>query len=78
MSDVLLIEPISMHEISSRFPLTFEHSADKISDVKSSLLLRPNGKPVFIKPRKIPYAIRSAVNAELEKDGIIKPAEEND
>ncbi|XP_018360496.1 PREDICTED: uncharacterized protein K02A2.6-like [Trachymyrmex cornetzi] len=49
--------------------------------MKCSLQLRHNSKPVFIKPREIPYAIRKDVELELEelqRDEIITPIEKSD
>lgn len=72
---------MDIDEIMDRFPLIFQQSVGKIPGVKCSLQLRQKAKPVFIKPRDIPFAIRDAVEAELqdlEKDGIITPVEKSD
>lgn len=45
-----------------------------IPDVKVSLKFRENAKPVFIRERKVPYALKAKIEEELdalERDGII-------
>ncbi len=81
MSDVFHIEPICLDELVRRFPIAFEQSVGVIPGWKGSLSLRQNSRPVFFKPREIPYAIRSGVEAELEelvKDNIITFVEKSD
>jgi len=54
------IQAIIINDLAKQFPKIFEQSVSKIPDIKCSLQLRHNSKPVFIKPREIPYAIRKS------------------
>ena len=79
--DLFVVEPISVNELVRRFSSTFEQTVGKIPNIKGSHTLRPNSRPVFCKPREIPYAIRDGVEEELNdlvKDGILSFVEKSD
>jgi len=79
--EVGAIQVETIDELAKQFPRVFEQSVCKIPGIKCSLQLRQNSKPMFIKPREIPYAIREGVELELEelqKNGIITPVERSD
>jgi hypothetical protein len=68
------IEP-SLQDILNEFKDVFEPKVGSIPEYHTSLLMKPDTKPVFIKPRRVPYALMDAVNNELdvlEKEGIIE------
>ncbi|XP_055910432.1 uncharacterized protein K02A2.6-like [Eupeodes corollae] len=71
----------SVDQFVKLFPKIFEQSVGKIPGVKCSLQLRSNARPVFIKARTIPFAIRDKVERELsmlEKDNIITAIDKSD
>lgn len=52
----------------------FDTNLGEIPKVRGHLTLKENTQPIFIKPRRIPYALRAKVDEEidrLEKQGII-------
>ncbi|XP_067636959.1 uncharacterized protein K02A2.6 isoform X1 [Eurosta solidaginis] len=64
----------SISEIEQQFSEIFEERVGCISDLVCSLKLRQGAKPVFLKERPVPFAIREKVERELdnlERDGII-------
>ena len=67
--------------IDKEYEDIFKQEVGCIPKFVSSLRLRENSKPVFIKPREIPYALREKVETELdslEKDGIIEKVDHSD
>ena len=53
----------------------FSEKLGTISPFKATLQLRPEASPIFRKPRSVPYALKQAVETELDRleaDGIIK------
>lgn len=66
---------ILKQKLTNEFSETFVEKVGTIPNFKASLILREGTKPIFIKPRPIPFAIREKVEEELkrlEKDGIIE------
>ncbi|XP_044731858.1 uncharacterized protein K02A2.6-like [Chrysoperla carnea] len=62
-------------DILSRYSNVFEARIGRIPNVVCSLKIQENAKPIYIKPRPIPYALIDQVNDELdslEKQGIIE------
>ncbi|KAL1447951.1 hypothetical protein WDU94_000597 [Cyamophila willieti] len=71
----------TVEDYEKLFPSVFEQRVGKIPGVKCSLQLRENARPVFVKARSIPHAIKEEVEkelAQLEKDGIITPVDKSD
>ena len=68
-------------DIVNQFPAVFEQKVGKIPDFTCSLKLRENSKPVFLKAREVPFALRDKVNEELrmlERDDIIRKVDCSD
>ncbi|XP_017492861.1 PREDICTED: uncharacterized protein LOC108380966 [Rhagoletis zephyria] len=64
----------SISEIEQQFSEIFEERVGSIPDLVCSLKLRQGAKPVFLKERQVPFALREKVEHELdnlERDGII-------
>ena len=59
----------------------FEKGIGKLKGPSAKFQLKPDAKPIFIKARKVPFALPDKVNNELkrlEKDGIISPVKISD
>lgn len=57
--------PTQLKGILDSHSNVFEDSMGKIEGVQARLPLKPNAQPVFIKARRIPFAIKEAVEKEL-------------
>jgi len=63
-----------VNDIINRFSDIFEPKVGRIPNFTCSLKLREHSKPVFLKAREVPFALRDKVDTELqvlERDGII-------
>lgn len=70
-----------VQQIENDFAPIFEQSIGVLPDKVCSLQLRPNSKPVVLKPRPLPFAIRESVELELHKlttAGVITKIENSD
>ncbi|XP_047987904.1 uncharacterized protein K02A2.6-like [Leguminivora glycinivorella] len=59
----------------------FNSNLGEIPNVRGHLTLKDDARPIFIKPRRIPYALRAKVDDEierLEKQGIITKIDHSD
>ncbi|XP_053698952.1 uncharacterized protein K02A2.6-like [Sabethes cyaneus] len=77
---IALRTPVSVevNDLIRRFPKVFETSVGLIRGIHASLNLKPNNKPIFLKARSIPFAIRDTVEREIEnmvKNGILVKVE---
>ncbi|XP_075154322.1 uncharacterized protein K02A2.6 isoform X1 [Haematobia irritans] len=64
----------SIDKIMEKFSDIFEERVGCIPDAVCSLKLQEGAKPVFVRERQVPFALREKVEAELdslERDGII-------
>lgn len=71
ISSVSAIDPVP--DIIKTFSDIFEPKVGCIPNLTCSLKLRAKAKPVFLKEREVPYALREKVEkelAELERDGL--------
>lgn len=62
-------------------PTVFSSNLGEIPNYRGHLTLKENCQPIFIKPRRIPYALRTKVDNEidrLEKQGIITKIDHSD
>ncbi|XP_055914254.1 uncharacterized protein K02A2.6-like [Eupeodes corollae] len=69
---------VQMEKLKQKYFSVFENSMGIINNVQARIPLRAVAKPVFIKARKMPFALRDAVEKEfyeLEKNGIIEKFE---
>ena len=69
-----------MDAISKLGLVTLNVDAIRIATKTASIDLRPDAKPKFMKPRKLPYALEAPVQRELKRlqdDGIIESIESN-
>ncbi|XP_062704544.1 uncharacterized protein K02A2.6-like [Aedes albopictus] len=53
-------------DLIESFPRVFDSSVGTIRGVNATLHLKPNSKPVFMKARTIPFAIRDTVEREIK------------
>ena len=71
----------SLQDLKSQYQDIFSDQLGTAQGVKARLHLRENVKPIFHKARSVPYALRPAVEKELQRmqdQGIIKPVEISD
>ena len=64
--------------LQSKYADIFKQELGTVKGVKATLHMRPNVKPVFCKARPVPFALRPAVEKELQRmqlEGIIIPVE---
>ena len=67
-----------MKELQSKYANIFKPELGSAKGTKVKLHLRKNFKPVFCKARSVPFALRPAIERELERmqsEGIIMPVE---
>lgn len=67
--------------ITSEFKEVFEEKIGNIPEIKAEYKLREDAKPIYIKPRPVPYAIKMLLEEEiqrLEKNGIFEKVNESD
>ncbi|CAI6354211.1 unnamed protein product [Macrosiphum euphorbiae] len=65
-------------ELITKFPEVFTDKLGTYNKNKCKLYLKENFKPIFFKPRSLPYKIKDQVGAELDrlvKEGILTPVE---
>lgn len=65
-------------DLIESFPRVFDSSVGTIKGVKAALHFKPNSKPVFMKARTIPFAIRDIVEREINNmvdSGVLKKVE---
>ena len=51
----------------SRHQSVFKDELGTMQGVKAKLLVRPESKPKFFKPRQVPYALKGAIEQELDR-----------
>lgn len=64
-----------IEQLKQKYSTVFEKSMGKIEGVQARVRLQPDAEPVFVKARKLPFALRDAVEEELdelERNGIIR------
>ncbi|XP_037931379.1 uncharacterized protein K02A2.6-like [Teleopsis dalmanni] len=70
-----------INDIRQKFPEVFTQKIGCVPNIELNLRLRENAKPVFMKAREIPYALKEKVDQELEmleKEGIISKIDASD
>ena len=75
-SSVNRVAPESFEELCNRYPEVFQPTLGKVTGIKAKLHVMTGAIPRFCKPRSVPYALRDAVEAQLNKmeaDGVITP-----
>ncbi|XP_054280986.1 uncharacterized protein K02A2.6-like [Macrosteles quadrilineatus] len=67
--------------IKQRFSSVFEQCIGKTPNFTCSLKLKDNSRPVYLKPRPVPHALREAVENELdklEKEDVIEKVDQSE
>lgn len=68
-------------QLTNQFPNVFSDNLGSFNKYKISLRLKPDAKPIFIKARPVPYALKDKINKELDRLlslGILKPVEHSE
>ena len=64
-----------LNVLLSKYKNKFEDSYEGVKGFEAHITMKNGARPVFVEPRKVPYALKEAVEAELEKlerNGVIK------
>ena len=56
-----------LEELQERYKEVFQEELGHIKEFKAKLLVRENAKPKFFKPKSVPFAMKAAVEEELDK-----------
>lgn len=67
--------------IKEKYASVFDNTIGEIKKMSVDLVLKEDAKPIFCKARNVPFALRSAVESELEnlkKNGIIYPVTQSE
>lgn len=81
LQDVNNVSIKSIEEVIEEYKDVFKQEVGKMKDFKCSLLLNRDAKPVFMKPRRVPYALVDEVERELdtlEREGIIEKTDHSE
>ena len=65
----------SVNELLKKFPGVFDNKCGTMKGVTVKLAVKDGSKPIFYKPRGVPYALREGVTTEIDrlvKEGIIE------
>ena len=76
-----ITDSVGVNGLVHRYADLFNSRTEGIKDHQAKLTLRPEVSPVFQKARSVPYSLRAAVDAELdrlESNGIFYPVESSD
>ena len=71
----------SLNDLLSKYQDVFTNELGTLRDIKSKLTVKPDTIPVFCKPRPVPYALRPAVDNEIDrllKLGVLTPVYHSD
>lgn len=61
------VDVTTVMELTKLFPKLFSNELGCFNKFEISLTLKDNAKPVFIKSRPVPFALKDRINAELER-----------
>ncbi|GBP94131.1 Uncharacterized protein K02A2.6 [Eumeta japonica] len=67
--------------LMNKFPAVFSNKLGKLNKFKVQLQLKPDAKPIFFKPRPVPFALKPKVDEALDKlieTGILKSVNYSD
>ena len=70
-----------LDHLISGHKVLFEDSYEGLQGLEAHITIKEGAKPIFYKPRKVPYALKDAVESELDKlerNGVIKKVERSD
>ena len=71
----------NLESITNRYPQLFEEGLGTLKSKKASIHVDAGTKPIFYRPRPVPYALREKIEQELErlvKAGTIEPVQYSD
>ena len=67
-----MLKPVD--HLLSKHQQLFQEGLGTLKDVRACLTVKPGAKPKFFRPRSLPYALKGAIEQELEgleRQGII-------
>lgn len=65
ISDVNSVESVFLTTLKSKFPLIFSKTPGKVLNFEAKINMMENARPIFIKHRPVPFAIREQVSEEI-------------
>ena len=71
----MTVQYTPLQELLTEYKDVFRDELGTIKDHKVKLALNEGARPKFFKPRRVPFALREAVDEELcrlEQDGVLK------
>lgn len=72
------VKEMTVDKLRAKYAEVFEPGLGTVRDVRATLHLKDDARPIFHKARPVPFALRPAVEAELDrmqKEGIIYPVD---
>jgi len=60
-----MLKPVD--HLLSKHQQLFQEGLGTLKDVRASLTVKPGAKPKFFRPRSVPYALKGAIEQELER-----------
>lgn len=64
-SKIFSLKKLSLKAVLEKHKDLFKDGNEKISDFKARVRVKRDSKPIFHKPRPVPYALREAVEKQL-------------
>jgi len=67
-----------LYDLIAKLSDLFEDSYEGMKGLESHITIKDGAKPIFVKPRRVPYALKDEVERELdklEKNGVIVKTE---
>ncbi|CAI6346683.1 unnamed protein product [Macrosiphum euphorbiae] len=75
------LNTLSVQSMAERFPSVFSNSLGCYKNKTFELVLKSDSKPIFCRPRIIPFSLKDKVSLELDRmiaDGLLEPVESSD
>lgn len=70
-----------IYSLLTNYPQVFQEGLGTLKEVQTRLTLKPGSTPKFFLPRSVPYALKGAIEQELEKlerQGIVESVRYSD
>lgn len=81
IKNVISADSKNVDNVLMKFPQVFSNTLGTYNKLKCKLSLKENSKPIFFKPRQIPYALKEKVEKEIDRlisEKIVTPVHTSD